>query len=48
MPVPEFKEALDWLLEEVKNAVTIQRYGVGIYGSPECVVTRVAPRPYKD
>jgi DNA gyrase subunit B len=29
-PVSEFKEALDWLLEEVKNAVNIQRYkGLG-------------------
>jgi DNA gyrase subunit B len=29
-PVGEFKEALDWLLEEVKHAVSIQRYkGLG-------------------
>ncbi|MCC6535162.1 MAG: DNA topoisomerase (ATP-hydrolyzing) subunit B [Burkholderiales bacterium] len=29
-PVAEFKEALDWLLEEAKNAVSIQRYkGLG-------------------
>jgi len=29
-PVTEFKEALDWLLDEVKNAVGIQRYkGLG-------------------
>ena len=29
-PVSEFKEALDWLLEEVKHAVSIQRYkGLG-------------------
>ncbi len=29
-PVAEFKEALDWLLEEVKHAVSIQRYkGLG-------------------
>jgi len=29
-PVSEFKEALDWLLEEVKSAVSIQRYkGLG-------------------
>jgi DNA gyrase subunit B len=29
-PVTEFKEALDWLLEEVKHAVSIQRYkGLG-------------------
>jgi DNA gyrase subunit B len=29
-PVTEFKEALDWLLEEVKHAVNIQRYkGLG-------------------
>ena len=29
-PVTEFKEALDWLLEEVKHTVRIQRYkGLG-------------------
>lgn len=30
LPVSEFKEALDWLLEEVQKAVSVQRYkGLG-------------------
>jgi DNA gyrase subunit B len=29
-PVTEFKQALDWLLDQVKNAVSVQRYkGLG-------------------